>query len=431
MSALIGEQPWPPASAATMPPRPGATASPFDIADRIAEKVGGPVILEDSSFHVLGHSAFARPLDRGRAEAILGRRIPGVWLEHLVRTGSLDRLRGSADVVDLLDGPWEARRRLITAFRAGDRLLGFAWVAEGERPLGDGAGAVFRRAVDEETPALLDHLERLHAEEAHRSRLASTLLDGLPGAPAAADRLGFDRDGRFMVLSVAGPARPRARAEAGESETTRLLEHLRLCLDSFHHRWAVTSGGDGGLALVALRADESERTAARLGHEVLRLAGDGPLRTMRVAASSVGSGLAVLPLLRAEATAAIAVAGDDGAFVAYADVDAEVLVADVVATLPAGVRLSGLDRLRAADRGTGPGGGDLERTLRAYLAACGSASAAARELGVHVTTVRHRLDRIAAVSGLRLDRPEVRIACDLVLRRPDGTPAASSPAARH
>lgn len=169
---------------------------------------------------------------------------------------------------------------------------------------------------------------------------------------------------------------------------------------------------------MALRAEESEKMAARLGQEVLRLAGDGPLRTMRVAASSVGAGLAVLPRLRAEATAATVVAGDDGSFVAYADVDAEVLVADVVAALPAGVRLSGIDRLRAADRGTGPEGGELERTLRAFLAACGSASATARELGVHVTTVRHRLDRIAAISGLRLDRPEVRIACDLVLRRP-------------
>lgn len=396
---------------------PGGAAPPFDIADRIAAEVGGPVIIEDASFHVLGHSAFARPLDRGRAEAILGRRIPGVWLEHLVRTGSLDRLRGTADVVDLSDGPWEARRRLITAFRAGDRLLGFAWVAEGERPLGDGAGAVLRRAVDAETPALLQHLELLVAEEAHRARLTATLLDGLPGAPAAADRLGFDRGGRFMVLSVADPSRRRARTEDAESGRARLLEHLRLCLDSFHHRWAVTAHGDGGLALVTLLADESEKAAARLGHEVLRLAGDGPLRTMRVAASSVGGGLAVLPRLRAEATAAVTVAGRDGAFVAYPDVDAEVLVANVAATLPADVRLSGLDRLRAADHGGGPEGGEMERTLRAYLAACGSASAAARELGVHVTTVRHRLNRITAVSGLRLDRPEVRIACDLLLRR--------------
>jgi DNA-binding PucR family transcriptional regulator len=61
----------------------------------------------------------------------------------------------------------------------------------------------------------------------------------------------------------------------------------------------------------------------------------------------------------------------------------------------------------------------LERTLRAFLASCGSASATARDLGVHVTTVRHRLDRVATVSGLRLDSPDVRIACEVLLRASD------------
>ncbi|MGH3315466.1 MAG: PucR family transcriptional regulator [Nocardioidaceae bacterium] len=405
MSAPIDERPG------------GMSATPFAIADRIAERVGGPVIVEDSSFRVLGYSPFVGPMDRGRTEAILGRRIPDAWLAHLTTTGSLDRLRGTNDVVDLPDGPWHAHRRLITAFRAGGRLLGFAWVAEGQRTLGEDAAGEFRRAVDEATPTLLGHLERLDAEEAHRSRLAWALLDGLPEAPAAADRLGFDRDSRFVVLSVAGPAATDARDE-GEPTGVRMLEHLRLCLDAFRRRWVVTPrGADGGLAVVALRADEGDETVARLGQDVVRLAGAGQLRDLRVAASSVGTGLPTLPRLRDEATAATVVTRSAGSFVTYADVEAEVLVADVVAALPADVHLSGLDRLRALDR-DGPAGGDLERTLRAFLACCGSASATARALDVHVTTVRHRLERIAAVSGLRLDRPDVRIACDLLLRRP-------------
>jgi len=394
------------------------SAPPFVIADRIAEQVGGPVIIEDASFRVLGYSAFVGPMDRGRTEAILGRRTPDEWLAHLTTTGSLDRLRSTDDVVDLQDGPWHAHRRLITAFRAGGRLLGFAWVAEGDQALGDGAAGVFRRAVDGAAPALLRHLERLDAEEEHRSRLASALLDGLPGAPAAADRLGFDRAGRFVVLSITGSARASDAPGEGQAFGTRVLEHLRLCLDSLRRRWVVTARGDGGLGVVALRGEESDESVAWLGHEVVRLAGGGPLRGIRVAASSVGTGVAALPRLQDEATAATLVSRKDGSFVAYADVEAEVLVADVVAGLPLGVRLSGLDRLREADRAGEPGGGDLERTLRAFLETCGTASATARLLGVHVTTVRHRLDRIASVSGLQLDRPEVRIACDLVLRRP-------------
>ncbi|MFD0855022.1 hypothetical protein ACFQ07_22465, partial [Actinomadura adrarensis] len=73
MNAPISERPR---GSSTTPARPGTGASPFDIADRIAEKVGGPVIIEDASFQVLGYSAFVGPMDRGRAEAILGRRIP-------------------------------------------------------------------------------------------------------------------------------------------------------------------------------------------------------------------------------------------------------------------------------------------------------------------------------------------------------------------
>ncbi|WP_160875288.1 helix-turn-helix domain-containing protein [Nocardioides flavescens] len=390
------------------------TAPPFDVADRIAAAVGGPVIVEDASFRVIGYSAFVGPMDRGRTEAILGRRMPEAWQEHLAETGSLDRLLTSTDVVDLHSGPWEAHRRLITAFRAGDRVLGVAWVAEADEPLGDGAAAALRRAVDEATPPLLRHLERVDAQEQHLSRLAATLLDGLPGAPAAADRLGLARDGRFVVLAAAldtdtSPSGAPAPAD-------RVVEHLRRCLESFRRLGASTPRGDGALALVALAPEEADAAATRLGQDALRLAGNGSLRTLRVALSTVGAGLAALPRLRDEASSACAVASRGGAVVAYADVEAEVLVADLVATLPAGTGLRGIDRLREADRDRADA--DLERTLRAYLASCGSASATAEALGVHVTTVRHRLRRVTEVSGLRLDRPEVRTACELVLRLP-------------
>jgi hypothetical protein len=384
------------------------TAPPFDIADEIAEAVGGPVIVEDASFRVVGYSAFVGPMDRGRVEAILGRHIPPAWLAHLTETGSLDRLRSTRDVVDLRDGPWQAHRRLITAFRAGERVLGFAWVAEGERPLGDGAAAALRRAVDDATPRLLRHLEQIDAAQAHAFREVDALLDGLPGAPAVAARLGLDRAGRFAVLAVSATGSPETDALA-----LRLVEHLRLCLGSLRRRAAFTAHGDRALAVVALTEDDTADAARRLAGDVVRLAGKGPLHPLQAAVSSVGHGVASVPVLRDQALAAASVHAGTGGCIAFADVEAEVLVAEVVASLPPATRLEGLDRLREADRGSG----ELERTLRAYLAACGSASGAARDLGVHVTTVRHRLDRITTVSGLRLDRPDVRVACELMLRR--------------
>ncbi len=402
------------------PIRARAGAPPFDIADRVAAVVGGPVIVEDPSFRVLGYSAFVGPMDRGRAEAILGRRMPTAWLEHLTATGSLATLRTTSEVVDLRDGPWEAHRRLITAFRAGSRVLGFAWVAEGAQPLPDEAAASLRRAVDEATPDLLRHLEQVDAAEEHAAREVATLLDGLPGAPAVADRLGLPRRGRFVVVSAPSDE------PSDDGRPARLVEHLRLCLESVRRRAVVTSYAGGSIAVVALTGDDTDEAASRIGTEIVRLAGRGSLHPLRVAVSSVGVGIDAVPRLRDEAVAAAAtVDRDTGGSASYLDVEARVLVARALDGLPAELRLTGLDRLRAADRDSG----ELERTLRAYLTACGSASTAARALDVHVTTVRHRLDRVTAVSGLRLDDAEVRTALDLFLRRPvtDGT----TPAARH
>ncbi len=401
---------------------PGA-APPFDLADRIAAAVGGPVIVEDASFRVLGYSAFVGEMDRGRVEAILGRRIPPAWLDHLTATGSLATLRTTAAVVDLVDGPWEARRRLITAFRAGDRVLGFAWVAEGAAPLRPDAAEAFRRAVDDATPDLLRHLEQVDAAEEHAAREATVLLAGLPGARAVADRLGLAREARYAVLTARPAATPDEDVPESDARVARTVEHLRLCLQSLRRRAVTTPYAAGAAAVVALTTDDTAETTGRLAAEVVRLAGRGSLHPLRVAVSSVGRGVEQLPVLYEEAVAASSTLRGAGGSVAFPDVEAEVLVSQVVDGLAPTARLTGLDRLREADRASG----DLERTLRAYLAAGGSAPAAARVLDVHVTTVRHRLDRVSTVSGLRLDHPDVRLACALLLRRPL-TPLSSPPA---
>lgn len=72
-----------------------------------------------------------------------------------------------------------------------------------------------------------------------------------------------------------------------------------------------------------------------------------------------------------------------------------------------------LERLRAEDGATGS---EYIVTLTAYLTAFGNVVAAARQLNVHVTTLRYRLKRIQAISGLNLDDPAERLLCELLLR---------------
>ncbi len=382
----------------------------FALADRIAAGAGGPVIIEDASFRVLAYSAFVGEMDRGRAEAILGRRIPDAWLDHLAGTGSLDRLRSGSAVVDLADGPWRARRRLITAAHAGTRLLAVVWVAEGDRPLPPDAPQALRRAVEAAVPQLLRHIEQVAAEEDRRARLVAALLDGGAAATAAASGLGLPATGSLAVLAL----RSCAPAPPEGDLVSRLREHVALCGESLRRVAAVSSSGTDVVAVVEVGRRGGE-TAVGLLQEVVRLAGSGPLAPVQGAASPSGAGVAALPRLRDQALAALAALepGSGARAVRFDEMEARVLVRSVVSRLDPGARLEALDRLQARDTRTS---GDLVPTLRAYLRCSGSATRAAAALGVHVTTVRHRLRHVERVAGISLDDPDVRIACDLVLR---------------
>lgn len=64
--------------------------------------------------------------------------------------------------------------------------------------------------------------------------------------------------------------------------------------------------------------------------------------------------------------------------------------------------------------------GDLVLTLAAFLRNNASPQATARELAVHVNTVSYRLQRIHAISGLRLDESEDRLLAGVALKILDG-----------
>jgi DNA-binding PucR family transcriptional regulator len=84
-------------------------------------------------------------------------------------------------------------------------------------------------------------------------------------------------------------------------------------------------------------------------------------------------------------------------------------------------------------------GGELVATLRTYLDCNGNARKAARELNIHINTIRHRLANIEALTARDLDDPEVRLNFHVALRlaasramqpRPNGTGLSRRPADR-
>jgi PucR-like helix-turn-helix protein/diguanylate cyclase with GGDEF domain/GAF domain-containing protein len=59
---------------------------------------------------------------------------------------------------------------------------------------------------------------------------------------------------------------------------------------------------------------------------------------------------------------------------------------------------------------------NLLETLESFLRAGGRYQPAADALGIHVTTLRYRLDRIASLVGIDLDNPDARFTAELALR---------------
>ncbi|WP_213451278.1 PucR family transcriptional regulator [Rhizomonospora bruguierae] len=379
----------------------------FAIADQVAAGVGGPVIIEDAGFRVLAYSAYLGEADRGRTEAILGRRIPQEWLDHLQASNLLARLVTSREVVEVRDGPWQARRRLIVGVHEHGRHVGVIWATETDRRLDRDARRALLRAAELVAPALHRHAESLAAESDRRGRQLRAILDGR-GSAAAVAELGFPLTGTTAVLAV-GPDEPE---RTGQSS---LLAHVELCLDSLHQRAA--AAWFGRHVLVLARADEAG--ALRIGHEIVRLAGSGPLAGVRIGVSTARRGPSALPRLREEAVRALGAvrSAPDQQVVRFGDVEAELLVREVCATMAGRLQLAGIDRLRAYDEHRGS---DLVTSLRTYLDAACSLRGAAKALGVHPTTMHYRLTRVGEVSGLDLHDPEVRLAAGLVLRlRPD------------
>jgi DNA-binding PucR family transcriptional regulator len=71
-----------------------------------------------------------------------------------------------------------------------------------------------------------------------------------------------------------------------------------------------------------------------------------------------------------------------------------------------------LGPLLAHDRGRRP---KLLPTLAAYLDAGAAQQATADALGIHVSTLKYRLGRIAAVTGRDLTQPDVRFQLQVAL----------------
>jgi len=395
------------------------TGDLFALADAFAGLVGGPIIIEDANFRVLGFSSFTGPMDRGRDTAILGRRIPQEWLEHLRDTGSLDLLRRTDQVVDVQTGPWQAHRRMIVAVRTRTELLGILWVAEGERPLPGNAAEALRTAAGLAIPHLLRHQEGHRAERRRSGQLVQALLDGRGRLYRHADDLGLPRHATVAVLAFAPAPTDDSPPTVPDEVWERIADHVALTCETFRWRFAVAHIAGAVFTVLVLPSGTPEDAAGRLGREIVNRSGtllDGALCG---GMSTVGTGLGSLHTRKLEAGDALNALREGAApsgslFVEYAAIQPHIILREVGAILAQRGDLW-LPGLRALETEDGRRGSEHLHTLRTYLRAASNAGEAARRLDIHPTTLRYRLSRIQALSGLDLSDPTVRLVCQLLL----------------
>jgi DNA-binding PucR family transcriptional regulator len=394
----------------------------FALAEATALVTGGIVDIEDTGNRVLAYSRSDDAVDELRRLSILGWQGPETYMRMLREWGVLDRLRDGEHVVRVDARPeLGIRARLAVGIRAGSRYLGTIWVQQRFSP----AVVPFAERAEE----ALVGAARLAAAEILRRRTGAgpasggaqlvELLTGRANTDLVAGRLGLDPAAGALVVGFAGPVESDAPARALHRDQVRAVVSVYA---TAYHRSALVGALEDRVYAVLSGVPESriEPALPVWVRDVVDVARERTGLSWRAGIGSPVSGLAALPGARAEADRvldALARAPGSAAVAAVATISelrAEMLLGEVVDVLAGRpeLRHPGVAALLEHDRRRG---GELVASLLAYLDALGDVRSAAASLHVHPNTLRHRLRRATAVSGMALDDPRERLSCHLQL----------------
>lgn len=418
----------------------------FALAEVTALVTGGIVSIEDPGNRVLAYSRSDDRVDELRRLSILGWQGPESYMRMLRDWGVLDQLRGGERVVRVEAHPeLGIRARLAIGIRAGSRYLGTIWVQQrygpGAPPFSDRAEEALVGAARLAASEILRR--RAGVGPVPRSAQLGQLLTGRANTDLAAGRLGLDPAAPALVIAFGGPAEPDAPAAELHRDQLRSLVSVYA---TAYHRGALVADQDeriyvllSGLRGPAGPEDPMLRTWAG---DAVRVAAEQTGVRWRAGISAPVPRLAGLAGARAEADRVLDAltrsdAGGLGvpSVAGIAELRVELLfgeVDDLLSTRPE-LRIPGVTALLLHDQDRS---GSLAESLLAYLDALGDVRTAASGLRVHPNTLRHRVRRARAISGVDLDHPAERLAAHLQLLvaartgRITGPPTISGPVPR-
>ncbi len=384
----------------------------FGLADALASLCGGPVVLHDAAWQLIAYSTGQR-MDPVRNETILGRRAPVAALTEFRRLGYLDALK-RGEVVDIPDDVVPGlTRRMAVAARAGAELLATIWL-QPDPSTGDHPDVTdrLRRAADIAALTLLRNSAAGPAGARAGDAAFSELLGGARTERLVAEQLDVSVDAGFFLAGLA-PATPY---ECDRAATTRRLVALaRSYCDAFRVTAQVAAGADAAYLLFACADTETRHVALRVVTDIhARLQQSAPHRTM---VSSRFRTLAETAAMRRQVDDLLALAQRRGwaGFTDSENVQAswrleqfrEVALAQPDLLRGPVMLLAEYDRTH---------GSEYVATLRAWFECVADTKLVGQRLGLHVNTVRYRVNKACEIAGIDLDDPDERLLAELQVR---------------
>ncbi|MBO1330352.1 CdaR family transcriptional regulator [Streptomyces sp. VRA16 Mangrove soil] len=398
----------------------------FSLAQTVATLTRGVVSVEDSAHRVVAYAGPGEEADELRRRSVLGRDCPEPYLKLLREQGVYRRVRAGDEVIEVAAQPQlGARARLVIGVNAGRRPLGTIWVQEGSAQLAQNAAQVLRGAARLASFQLVDHYFRgdARARLGSREELSHGLLTGRFDAGALAAHLGVDPAASADVVAV-DLRLPTEGMDAQRAEAAGVVSvHA-----AAHRENALVAQACGQIYAIlpcpaAAPADEAplERWAADLVVTLRRLTGS----KVQAVVGGRATRLSDVPAMKMHGYRGLQLMTrtPDQPVASHTRLTPALLVRDTLDLLRDAphVRWPAIDALVAHDRAHG---GDTARSLLRYLDAFGDVATVAKELNVHPNTLRYRIRRAVALTGLDLDDAEHRLAAVLHLRLALDTPTA-------
>ena len=383
----------------------------FGLADAIAASCGGPVVLHDPAWQLLAYSGGA-PMDEVRNESILGRRAPAAPLAELGSIGLLDSLE-RGDVIAFQDNEIAGMsRRYAVAVQAGTELLATIWLQPDGEASHREIEVRLRKAADNAALPLLRHAAAGLGGASSGDAAFSALLAGKQTERIVAERLGVELDAGFVLCAM----RPTTADERDRAATARRLRALaRSYCDAFRVRAQLAVGPDTTYLVFPAADQEQRQSAVRIVSDIHgRLQSTAPHRAL---VSSTYHSLTETRAVSLNINELLELAERRGW---TGLTDSEHLQAswrleqfrEVALAHPA--LLSGpISRLSAQDRAHQT---HLVDTLRTYFDCVGDMKIASQKLGLHVNTVRYRINKAQEIGRFSLDDPDDRLLAELQVR---------------